>query len=149
MEEKEINYFVRIENADLDGTKSVQIALTGLPGIGMHSSVTIAKMAGVDPLATLGLLEEEPVSRIREVIASYKEKVPVWMLNRQKDFYAGEAKQLLGTDLSMAIEDDINRMRKIRCYRGIRHETGQKVRGQRTKSTGRRGSIVGVSRKKN
>jgi len=149
MEEKEINYFVRIENADLDGTKSVQIALTGLPGIGMHSSVTIAKMAEVDPLATLGLLDEEPVNRIREVIASYKERVPTWMLNRQKDFYAGEAKQLLGTDLSMAIEDDINRMRKIRCYRGIRHETGQKVRGQRTKSTGRRGSIVGVSRKKN
>ena len=37
MEEKEINYFVRIEDNDLDGTKSVQIALTGLPGIGMHT----------------------------------------------------------------------------------------------------------------
>ncbi|MDD4300417.1 MAG: 30S ribosomal protein S13 [Methanomicrobium sp.] len=148
MEEKEINYFVRIENADLDGTKSVQIALTGLPGIGMHTSVTIAKMAGVDPLATLGLLDEEPVNSIREVITTYLERVPTWMLNRQKDFYAGSPKQLLGSDLSMAIDDDINRMRKIRCYRGIRHETGQKVRGQRTKSTGRRGSTVGVSRKK-
>jgi len=70
------------------------------------------------------------------------------MLNRQKDYYSGAAKQLLGSDLNMAIDDDINRMRKIRCYRGIRHETGQKVRGQRTKSTGRRGSTVGVSRKK-
>ncbi|MBQ3684479.1 MAG: 30S ribosomal protein S13 [Methanomicrobium sp.] len=148
MEEKEINYFVRIEDNDLDGTKSVQIALTGLPGIGMHTSVSIAKMAGVDPLATIGLLDEEPVERIREVIRNYIERVPVWMLNRQKDFYGGEAKQLLGTDLRMAIDEDVNRMRKIRCYRGIRHETGQKVRGQRTKSTGRIGSTVGVSRKK-
>ncbi|WOF16520.1 30S ribosomal protein S13 [Methanoplanus sp. FWC-SCC4] len=148
MEEQEIKYFVRIENADLDGTKAVQIALTGLPGIGMHTSAIISKLAGVDPRATLGLLEEEPVDRIREVVATYLDRVPSWMLNRQVDVYSGKAKQLLGSDLRMAIDDDVNRMRKIRCYRGIRHETGQKVRGQRTKSSGRRGSTVGVSRKK-
>jgi small subunit ribosomal protein S13 len=39
-------------------------------------------------------------------------------------------------------------LKKIRAYRGLRHERGLKVRGQRTKSTGRRGSTVGVSRKK-
>jgi small subunit ribosomal protein S13 len=48
----------------------------------------------------------------------------------------------------MVREEDINLMRKIRCYKGIRHETGQKVRGQRTKSTGRTGLTVGVKRKK-
>lgn len=148
MEEQEINYFVRIENTDLDGTKAVLIALTGLPGIGMHTSSVISKLADVDPRATLGLLEEEPVDRIRAVVANYKDHVPTWMLNRQKDVYTGEAKQLLGSDLRMAIEDDVNRMRKIRSYRGIRHETGQKVRGQRTKSTGRTGTTVGVRRKK-
>jgi len=50
--------------------------------------------------------------------------------------------------VTMVRDDDINMMRKIRCYKGIRHETGQKVRGQRTKSTGRTGSTVGVSKKK-
>ena len=39
-------------------------------------------------------------------------------------------------------------MKKIRCYRGIRHETGQKVRGQRTRSNGRTGLTLGVSRKR-
>jgi small subunit ribosomal protein S13 len=39
-------------------------------------------------------------------------------------------------------------MRKMRCYKGIRHETGQKVRGQRTKSTGRTGMTVGVKKTK-
>lgn len=148
MEEQEIKYFVRIENTDLDGTKSVQVALTGLAGIGMHTSVSIAKMAGVDPRATLGLLEEDVVDRIREVVANYGETVPSWMMNRQKDVYTGTAKQLLGAELRMAVDDDVNRMRKIRCYRGIRHETYQKVRGQRTKSSGRHGATVGVSRKK-
>jgi len=126
-----------------------QEALAGLPGIGMHTSSVIAKLALVDPRATLGLIDDEQVNRIRDVVTNYKSNVPTWMLNRQKDVYSGEAKQLLGADLRMAIEEDINRMRKIRCYRGIRHETNQKVRGQRTKSTGRTGTTVGVRKKRN
>jgi ribosomal protein uS4 len=55
---------------------------------------------------------------------------------------------LLGPDVVLSKDEDVNLMRKIRCYRGIRHETGQKVRGQRTKSTGRTGTTVGVKRKK-
>ena len=148
MEEQEIKYFVRVENTDLDGTKAVQISLTGLPGIGMHTSCVIAQLANVDPRATLGLLDDEQVNRIRDVVTTYGSQVPAWMLNRRKDVYSGEAKQLLGAELHMAIEDDINRMRKIRCYRGIRHETNQKVRGQRTKSTGRTGTTVGVRKKR-
>jgi small subunit ribosomal protein S13 len=70
------------------------------------------------------------------------------MVNRPKDIYTGEVRHLLGPDLTMMNDDDVNRMRKMRSYRGIRHETGQKVRGQRTKSTGRTGTTVGVKRKK-
>jgi small subunit ribosomal protein S13 len=148
MEEEEIKYFVRVMNTDLDGTKAVHIALTGIPGIGMHTAGIIARLAEVNPRAILGKMDDESIDRIRNVVESYREHVPGWMLNRPKDIYTGEAKQLLGTDLRMAFDDDVNRMRKIRCYRGIRHETGQKVRGQRTKSTGRTGTTVGVKRKK-
>lgn len=149
MEEEEIKYFVRVMNTDLDGTKAAHIALTGIPGIGMHTSGIIARLAEVNPRAILGKMDDESVDRIRNVVENYREQVPEWMLNRPQDIYSGEAKQLLGADLRMAFEDDVNRMRKIRCYRGIRHETGQKVRGQRTKSTGRTGTTVGVKRKKN
>ncbi len=65
-----------------------------------------------------------------------------------RDFYTGENRHLFSQDVALVNEEDINLMRKIRCYRGIRHETGQKVRGQRTKSTGRTGTTVGVKRKK-
>ncbi len=148
MDEEEIKYFVRIRNTDLDGTKAVQIALTGIKGIGPHTSQTISQLAAVDARAIMGRLDDDSVARLADAVEAYTATVPTWMVNRPKDIYTGESKHLLGNDLVMMQEEDINRMRKIRCYRGIRHETGQKVRGQRTKSTGRTGTTVGVKRKK-
>ena len=146
--DKDIKYFVRIRNTDLDGTRSVHIALTKIPGIGRITSKAISRLAKVNPLAIMGKLDDAGVDRLREVVDNYGPQVPRWMLNRPADPYTGEGKHLLSTDVLIAKEDDVNRMRKIRCYRGIRHETGQKVRGQRTKSTGRTGTTVGVKRKK-
>ncbi|KUG19701.1 MAG: 30S ribosomal protein S13 [Methanomicrobiaceae archaeon] len=148
MDEEEIKYFVRIRNTDLDGTKSVRIALTGITGVGPHTSHIISSLARVDPHAVLGKLDDESIGRLAQVVDEYTDRVPDWMVNRPKDVYAGDARHLFGTDLLLTREDDVNRMRKIRSYRGIRHETGQKVRGQRTKSTGRTGTTVGVKRKK-
>jgi len=148
MDEEEIKYFVRIRNTDLDGTKAVHIALTGIKGIGPHTSRTITALADVDPRAVLGKLDDGSVERLANAVDAYTEQVPDWMINRPKDVYTGEARHLLGTDLTMTNDDDVNRMRKMRSYRGIRHETGQKVRGQRTKASGRTGTTVGVSRKK-
>jgi small subunit ribosomal protein S13 len=105
-------------------------------------------MAKVNEYSTLGRLDEDGVSRLRAAIDQYSTKVPAWMTNRPKDVYTGESRHLLGVDVTMARDDDVNMMRKIRCYKGIRHETGQKVRGQRTKSTGRTGATVGVKKKK-
>ena len=148
MAEEEIKYFVRIGTTDLDGTKSVRVARTGIKGVGRHTSTVIARMAKVNEYAQLGRLAEEEVNRLRTAVEQYSGKIPVWMANRPKDVYTGESKHLFGADVTMARDEDINMMRKIRCYKGIRHETGQKVRGQRTKSTGRTGTTVGVSKKK-
>jgi small subunit ribosomal protein S13 len=147
-EEEEIKYFVRISNTDLDGTKSVRVALTGIPGVGRHAAEFIARRANVGPRETMGRLDDDSVERLRESVGGYATAVPTWMLNRTKDVYTGEPRHIFGTDLAITHDEDINLLRKIRCYRGIRHETGQKVRGQRTKSTGRTGATVGVRRKK-
>lgn len=148
-EEQEINYFVRVHNTDLDGTKPVLISLTGIKGVGRHTAKFIAESAGVDKRILMGKLDEASVDRIREVISNYSDRIPDWMSNRPKDLYTGVKRHILGVDVMMTVDDDINLLKKIRAYRGIRHETGQKVRGQRTKSTGRTGLIVGVKRKKN
>lgn len=146
--EEELKYFVRVYNVDLDGTKPVQIALTKIDGIGRRTARVIAALSKVDPMTQIGKLHEEEVDRIRKIVDNYPSLVPAWLTNRPADVYTGEAKHLFATDLVTMHEDDINRMKKIRCYKGIRHETGQKVRGQRTRSTGRTGATVGVIRKK-
>ena len=146
-QEEDIKYFVRVGTTDLDGTKSVRVALTGIKGVGRHTSTVISRMAKVDEYAALGRLDEDSVNRIRTAVEQYITTIPTWMANRPKDVYTGETKHLLGSDLTLINDEDVNLMRKIRCYRGIRHETGQKVRGQRTKSTGRTGTTVGVKRK--
>ncbi|MDD1704572.1 MAG: 30S ribosomal protein S13 [Methanoregula sp.] len=146
-QEEEIRYFVRVGTTDLDGTKSVRVALTGITGVGRHTSMIISRMADVDELALLGKLDEASVNRIRAAVEAYASKIPMWMANRPKDIYTGETKHLFGGDIALTRDEDVNLMRKIRCYKGIRHETGQKVRGQRTKSTGRTGTTVGVKRK--
>ncbi|MCP1662238.1 MAG: 30S ribosomal protein S13 [Methanocalculus sp. MSAO_Arc1] len=148
MEDTELNYFVRVSNTDLDGTKQVQIALTGIKGVGTHTALVLARKAGVNTHELMGKLSDEDVDRIRAVVDEYVETVPTWMMNRPKDLYTGKPRHLLAADVSLAHDEDINIMRKMRCYRGIRHDTGQKVRGQRTKSTGRTGATVGVSKKK-
>ncbi len=146
--EEEIRYFVRVNNVDLDGTKQVQIALTKIDGIGRRTARIIAGLAKVAPNAKLGMIPEVQVEQIRKAVETYNSMVPPWIKNRPHDVYTGEAKHLFGTDVITTVDDDLNRMKKIRSYRGIRHETGQKVRGQRTRSTGRTGATVGVVRKK-
>jgi small subunit ribosomal protein S13 len=146
--DKDLKYFVRMRNTDLDGTKSVHISLTKIEGIGRATARVIARLASVDPLALMGKLPDADTDRLRKVVEAYGPQVPRWMLNRPADIYTGEGKHLMGTDVMITRDDDVNRMRKIRCYRGIRHETGQKVRGQRTKSTGRTGTTVGVRKTK-
>jgi small subunit ribosomal protein S13 len=144
----EIKYIVRIANVDLDGTKTVEFALTGIKGIGPRISKIISRQAQVDPHSTMGYLPPEQVDRLKVVVDNIEANVPVWMVNRRRDIYTGEDRHLFGVDLTLGVKEDINIMKKIRCYKGIRHERGQKVRGQRTKSTGRTGATVGVVRKK-
>jgi small subunit ribosomal protein S13 len=55
---------------------------------------------------------------------------------------------MLGSDWLVMIREDIDLMKRIKSYKGVRHEFGYKVRGQRTRSTGRKGAVVGVARKK-
>ncbi|MBC7111537.1 MAG: 30S ribosomal protein S13, partial [Methanothermobacter sp.] len=96
-----------------------------------------------------GYLSDEEIERLEEAIKNpAKYNIPSWMINRRNDYETGEDKHLIESDLEMCLREDLNRMRKTRSYKGRRHELGLPVRGQRTKSTFRKGSSVGVRRKK-
>ncbi len=147
-EDSEFKHIVRILDTDLTGTRSVVHALCGVKGIGWRVARIIVLSAGVNPNAKLGNLSEEEIERVKSAIDGVEKRLPWWMLNRRKDILSGEDKHLMGADQVIQLREDINLLRKIRSYRGIRHERGLRVRGQRTKSTGRKGMVVGVMRKK-
>jgi small subunit ribosomal protein S13 len=143
--EEDLQYFVRIGGADLDGTKTVERSLSELNGIGTRMARLVAEEADVDRTATFGLLDEEEIEAVIDVAENLEDHVPPWMTNRQNDFFSGETTHLVGTDVNEKRRHDINRMKQIESYKGVRHKRGQKVRGQRTKSTGRTEGTIGVN----
>lgn len=147
-EDENFNYIVRIASSDIDGQKRTVIGLQSIKGVGKRVAEIVAKRAKVDPSMKMGSLSDEKIKEIEALITSYVEYAPDWAINRQNDYESGDDMHLLGNDLDIIQKDDINRMKMIRCYRGIRHEGRHKVRGQRTRSNGRHGLTMGVTRKK-
>lgn len=89
------------------------------------------------------------VEKIVTIILNPRQyKIPNWFLNRQKDIVDGKYQQLTSSNLDSKLREDLERLKKIRAHRGMRHYWGLRVRGQHTKTTGRRGRTVGVSKKK-
>ena len=148
VEDDDFNFIVRIANSDIDGQKRTVIGLQSITGVGKRVADIIAKRANIDPSVKIGSLSDEKVAELEKLVTTYVEYAPEWAINRQNDYETGNDMHLLGNDLDLIQKDDVNRMKMIRCYRGIRHETRHKVRGQRTRSNGRRGLTMGVSKKK-
>jgi len=144
---EDFRYIVRMANTDLDGTRRVAYALTAIPGVGIRVAEAVSDLAAVPKRDRLGNLSEEQTDKIEATLGNLSEAFPHWMVNRPKDWESGLDLHAYGADVEIHRRDDINRMKMIRSYKGVRHETGQKVRGQRTRSNGRTGLTVGVTKK--
>ncbi|ACV12688.1 ribosomal protein S13 [Halorhabdus utahensis DSM 12940] len=144
-DDEDLRYFVRIGQTDLDGTKSVERALTDMNGIGQRAARIIANDVDIDRRETFGRLEDDQIEAIVDRVEGFADDVPEWLANHRNDFFDGETTHEIGTDLSLTRRQDINRMKMINAYKGVRHKRGQKVRGQRTKSTGRTEGTIGVN----
>ncbi len=144
---EDFRYIIRMANTDLDGTRSVAYALTSIGGVGIRVSEAVTDLAGVSRTERLGNLSEEQTDKIEALLGNLGETFPHWMVNRPKDWETGLDMHVFGSEVDLRVRDDINRMKMIRSYKGVRHDTGQKVRGQRTRSNGRTGLTVGVTKK--
>lgn len=143
----DFRYIVRIADADLDGKKSIDLALAGIRGIGLRTAAIVADKVGIPANTKIGTLTDAQLEQVVGAITDLRNYAPEWMLNRRSDWVSGDNLHLVGNEIPTFLRDDINRMKKIRCYRGVRHERGKKVRGQRTSSNGRKGLAIGVIRK--
>lgn len=145
---EEFRHITRIANADLDGTIKVVYALTKIKGIGIRMANVIVEKSGIDPDTRLGLVPESKLDKIEEIIRNpVKYNVPTWLLNRSNDEETGKERHLIGPDLTLQVKSDIDKMKKTRSWRGFRHSYGLKVRGQRTRTTGRSKKALGVKKK--
>ena len=144
----DFNYIIRLADSDIDGLSRIGMGLTSVKGVGARTAMAICEIAGVDKEKLGGHLNDEELQQIRDAIESYPTEVPLWMLNRQRDIETGDELHLFSMDVSMTQDDDIARLRATKAYRGLRHATRKRVRGQRTRSNGRSGLTLGVQRKK-
>jgi len=141
--------FFRKLRSQVDGNAKIEHGLTQIRGIGMRFAQAIVRVAKIDVNLRIGAIPEKDLNRIEEIIIDpITNGIPVWMVNRKKDLVTGENLHIIGNRLELSVRRDIDRMKRIRSYKGVRHHRGLKVRGQRTKSTGRHGLVVGVIRSK-
>jgi small subunit ribosomal protein S13 len=145
----DFKYIVRMFGSDIDGNRPITLGLTDIRGVGLGMATSIVRTLGMDKTRKMGELTDEEVEKLAKVVEDpIAAGIPAWKVNRRKDFDTGRDLHINTSQLIMAEREDVNRLKRIRSYRGIRHERGLKVRGQRTRSTGRRGSVVGVKKKK-
>ncbi len=141
-------YFTKLR-ARVDGNGKVAYSLTQIRGIGRRFAQAIVTVSGIDPSLRLGALPEKDITKIEEIIMDpINSGIPNWMANRKKDLRTGNDLHIIGNPLELTVKRDIDRMKRIKSYKGVRHNSNLKVRGQRTKSTGRHGLVIGVIRKK-
>merc|ERR1711892_63745 len=105
--------------------------------------------ADIDLSKRAGQLDDDEIRRMETIMLNPRQyKIPDWFLNRQKDWKDGTFGQSISNGLDTKLREDLERLKKIRAHRGLRHHWLLRVRGQHTKTTGRRGRTVGVSKKK-
>jgi len=106
----------RVLGVDVPNDKPTYISLTYLFGIGRQTAIDLCFELGVNPQAKASNLSEAEIAMINNHLD--KELIVEGALRRK-------------------VQQDIARLREIRCYRGIRHRRSLPVRGQRTRTNAR------------
>jgi|TARA_B100000315_G_scaffold167208_1_gene155742 small subunit ribosomal protein S13 len=143
----EFNYIVRIEGKDIDGTKKVVPALSAMKGIGMNMAHMIISSLKLNPQLYFGALNDDQIAKIMAALKDPgKLGIPNWALNSRKDLETGTDTHFISSDLQMNLKKTIEREIRLGSWRGVRHSLGLTVRGQRTRTSGRKGRSVGVKK---
>ncbi len=121
----------RLLGVDIPNRKKIEFSLRYIYGVGPTRSKQILDVTGIDPNRRTQDLNEQEISQISNYII--------------------DQKIMVEGDLRRAVTNNLKRLQSIRCYRGLRHQRGLPVRGQRTITNARtrKGGrkTVGVIRK--
>ena len=140
---------LRVQNTNINGKQKAPFGVRQIRGVGRRFAILALKIAQVDVNKRSGEMTEKEIATVNDILSRPTDyNIPKWFLNRQKDPKDGTYLQLVANNLDTRLREDLERMRKAKQHRGLRHYWGQRCRGQRTKSTGRCGKTLGVIRKK-
>ncbi len=145
---REFRQILRVSGTNVDGTKRLIYGLTKIRGIGPSYATAVVRASELRPEMRMGDLSEADVQKLEDVMKDpAKYGLPPRLFNRRKGFETGRDSHLIGADLALSVKTDVDFMTDIRTWKGVRHSLGLKVRGQRTRTTGRKGRAVGVAKK--
>lgn len=150
---KELKGIVRICGKDINGALDLAKAIKYVQGVGVNLSGVysgiISKELNIDITTKIGDLTETQIDQVEEIIRNpQKYKIPAYLFNRRADPITGTHVHLISNDLVLNLREDIQKEINSRSWRGARHQTRKgKVRGQKTKNSGRGGVAVGVIRR--
>lgn len=106
---------MRISGVEIPDNERAQVGLTRFYGIGPKKAVELAKKAGISLNARIKDLSRDDIGSLMKALESF----------------------VVEGDLKKEVRENIDRLKAIKCYRGIRHIVGLPARGQRTKSNAR------------
>ena len=145
---KDFRLVLRVAGTNIDGTKKVVYGISHIRGVGPSYAAAIVKAVEIRPEVRMGDLSEAEVQKLEDAMRDpAKYGLPPRLFNRRKGLDSGRDMHLIGADLTLSTKSDIDFMTDIRTWKGVRHSLGLKVRGQRTRTTGRKGRAVGVAKK--
>ena len=132
---------------DIPGERKLLVGLTQIKGIGYNFATAVCDTLKINTNSNIGNLTDANVQGIEKLITDpVGGNFPTWFINRQKDIETGTNLHLLTSDIPFTLRNDIERERITASWRGYRHLSGLKVRGQRTRTSGRKGGAVGVAK---
>jgi len=102
----------RLLGVDIPNRKKIEFSLRYIYGVGPTRAKLILEVTGIDPNRRTQDLNEHEISQISN--------------------YIMDQKIMVEGDLRRAVTNNLKRLQSIRCYRGLRHQRGLPVRGQRT-----------------
>ena len=145
----EYKHILRIAGKDIEGTKKLIVALSEIKGIGYNLAQVLTQSLTINPNMRVGFLTENDIREIEQAISNpTRTGIPQRYLNRRKNMDDGSNYHMITSDLDFAASNDIEREKLVMSWRGYRHMFGLRVRGQCTRTTGRKGGAVGVKKVK-
>ncbi len=149
MSASEYKHILRIAGKDIEGGKKLIVALSEIKGVGYNFAQVLIQSLNINPNMRVGFLTESDIHEIEQAISNpARAGIPQWYLNRRKNMDDGSNNHMITSDLDFAASNDIEREKLVMSWRGYRHMFGLRVRGQCTRTTGRRGGAVGVKKVK-